>query len=243
MDQKLKGRRIAITGAASGIGKGIAALFAQHGAGLALLDRNWGAAAKVPDGAVQLSCDVSDRAAVESAMAQAVAALGGLDGLVNAAGYLVMTPFEELTHEQLDMMIAVNLKGPFNTIKAALPHLLAAGEATVVNIGSVSSVMPLPGAAGYSATKGGVMMLTKGLAMDLAPGIRANTICPGTIRTEMTRFIWENPEHLERAEQRAAMKRMGSPEDIARAALYLSCSDSSFVTGTEMIVDGGFSWR
>ena len=176
-------------------------------------------------------------------MAGSATALGGIDGLVNAAGFLVMSPFEELSHDQFDAMLAVNLKGPFNTMKAALPFLQQAGQATIVNIGSVSSVMPMAGSSGYSASKGGVLMLTKGVALDCAPKIRANTICPGTIRTEMTRYIWENPEHRERAEQRAALKRLGEPHDIARAALFLSCEDSAFVTGTELVVDGGFSWR
>ncbi len=240
MEHKLTGRRIAITGAASGIGKGIAELFAQHGAQLALFDRDWRSA---PGQGLALTCDVSDHAAVETAMAEAAAELGGLDGLVNAAGFLVMAPFAELTNEQFDAMVAVNLKGPFNTIKAALPHLRQATQATIVNIGSVSSVMPMAGSSGYSASKGGVLMLTKGIALDLAPSIRANTICPGTVRTEMTRYIWENPEHRERAEQRAALKRLGEPIDIARAALFLSCDDSAFMTGTELVVDGGFSWR
>ncbi len=240
MEQKLGGRRIAITGAASGIGRAIAELFARHGAKLALLDRNWQSA---PAEGLALTCDVADRAAVDMAMAEAASALGGLDGLVNAAGFLVMAPFDDLSHEQFDAMVAINLKGPFNTVKAALPHLQAAGQATIVNIGSVSSVMPMAGSSGYSASKGGLLMLTKGMALDLAPTVRANTICPGTVRTEMTRYIWENPEHRERAEQRAALKRLGEPMDIARAALFLSCEDSAFVTGTELVVDGGFSWR
>lgn len=243
MEQKLKGRRIAVTGAASGIGKAIAALFAQHGAGLALLDRNWRDDSAPPQGAVTLACDVSDRAAVDGAIAQAAGALGGLDGLVNAAGFLVMAPFAQTSHEDFERMLAINLVGPFNTMKAALPFLQAVGGATVVSIGSVSSVMPMPGSSGYSASKGGLLMLTKGVALDCAPAIRANTICPGTIRTEMTRYIWENPEHRDRAEQRAALKRLGDPQDIARAALFLSCADSEFMTGTELVVDGGFSWR
>lgn len=242
MEHKLKGRRIAITGAASGIGKGIASLFAEHGASLALMDRNWQEETAPAHGAA-LTCDVSDQAAVDHAMAEAASALGGLDGLVNAAGLLVMAPFAELTHEQFDAMVAVNLTGPFNTCKAALPYLLEAGRATIVNIGSVSSVLPMAGSSGYSASKGGLLMLTKGIALDMAPAIRANTICPGTIKTEMTRYIWESPQHLERAEQRAALKRLGDPQDIARAALFLSCEDSDYMTGTELVIDGGFSWR
>jgi NAD(P)-dependent dehydrogenase (short-subunit alcohol dehydrogenase family) len=103
--------------------------------------------------------------------------------------------------------------------------------------------MPMPGTAGYSASKAGAAMFTKSIAMDLGPNIRANSICPGVIRTEMTRYLWENPEHAERAADRVALKRLGEPSDVARAALFFSTEDSGFTTGTEFPVDGGFSWR
>ncbi len=243
MNRKLEGRRIAITGAASGIGRGIAALFAQHGAGLALIDRDWAESAALPEGAVAIACDVADRTRVDVAIAEAAEALGGLDGLVNAAGILDIVHFAELSPESWDRMLAVNLTGPFNLCKAALPFLQAAGRATIVNIASVSAAMPMAGTAGYSASKAGLSMLTKCLAFDLGPDIRANAISPGTIQTEMTRFIWTNPEHNDRAAQRVALKRLGEASDIANAALFLSCEDSAFVTGIDMLVDGGFSWR
>jgi len=240
MEQKLVGRRILVTGAASGIGQAIAELFGQHGASLALLDRQWPA----PDEASgRFACDVSDRAMVDRAVTEAARALGGLDGLVNAAGMLDIAPFAELSPESWDRMLAVNLTGPFNIAKAALPFLQRAERATIVNIGSVSGLMPMAGTTGYSASKGGLHMFTKCLAFDLAPNIRANTICPGTIRTGMTRYIFENPEHAARAAQRAALGRVGEPIDIARAALYFSCEDSGYTTGAELPVDGGFSWR
>ena len=99
-------------------------------------------------------------------------------------------------------MIAVNLTGPFNIVKAALPFLTKADAATIVNIASVSALMPMPGTAGYSASKAGAAMFTKSIAMDLGPKIRANTICPGVIKTEMTRYLWENTEHTVRAAER-----------------------------------------
>jgi 3-oxoacyl-[acyl-carrier protein] reductase len=245
MTGKLASRKIAITGAASGMGREIARLFAQEGASLALIDRNEAAVAAVAAdlGAVGYGCDVVDRLAVNAIVAEAGHRLGGLDGLVNAAGILDITPFADLDPASWDRMLAVNLTGPFNVAKAALPFLRDAASATIVNIASVSALMPMPGTAGYSASKAGLLMFTKSLAMDLGPTIRANTICPGVIKTEMTRYLWENPEHSARAADRVALKRLGEASDVARAALFFSTGDSGFTTGTELPVDGGFSWR
>lgn len=239
MEPRLENRKILITGAASGMGKAIADLFAAHGAALALFDRN-----PIDDGPhAAFVCDVADRDAVAAAVRAAGEALGGLDGVVNAAGVLDIKPFAALSGESWDRMLAVNVTGPFNVVRAALPLLQAAPAATIVNIGSVSGLMPMAGTAGYSASKAALHMFTKCLAFDLGPDIRANTIAPGTVRTEMTRYLWENPDHLQRAEDRVALKRLGDPIDIARAALYLTCAESAFTTGMEMPVDGGFSWR
>jgi NAD(P)-dependent dehydrogenase (short-subunit alcohol dehydrogenase family) len=245
MAGRLASRRILITGAASGMGREIARLFAQEGAALALLDRNEAGvvAAAAEIGAIGHGCDVTDREAVNAIVAEAGRQLGGLDGLVNAAGILDITPFVNLDPVSWDRMLAVNLTGPFNVVKAALPWLRQAAQATIVNIASVSALMPMPGTAGYSASKAGLLMFTKSLAMDLGPAIRANCICPGVIKTEMTRYLWENPEHTARAADRVALKRLGEVGDVARAALFFSTEDSGFTTGTELPVDGGFSWR
>lgn len=245
MSGKLSGRRILVTGAASGMGAGIARLFAAEGAALALLDRNGEGVAQVARdlGQPGWTCDVADRAGVGAVVAQAGDRLGGLDGLVNAAGILDITPFVDLDPASWDRMFAVNVTGAFNVVKAALPLLAEAQAATIVNIASVSALMPMPGTAGYSASKAALAMFTKSIAMDLGPRIRANSICPGVIRTEMTRYLWENPEHSARAAERVALKRLGEVDHVARAALFLSCEDSAFTTGTELPVDGGFSWR
>lgn len=245
MAGKLSDRRILVTGAASGMGRAIAHLFAAEGATLALLDRNAdGVAATAADvGATGYACDVTDRAGTAAVVARAADALGGLDGVVNAAGILDITPFADLKPESWDRMIAVNLTGPYNVIHAALSRLQAAPAATIVNIASTSAFMPTDGTTGYSASKAGVLMFTRCLGLDLGPQIRANAICPGVIKTEMTRYLWENPEHTERAADRVALKRLGEPEDVARAALFFSCEDSAFTTGAHLPVDGGFSWR
>lgn len=245
MADKLTGRRILVTGAASGMGMSIARLFAEEGATLALLDRNEAGVLALAGelGADGFACDVADRSAVDMVVAKGGAALGGIDGVINAAGILITRQFDDLDPESWDRMIAVNLTGPYNIVRAALPMLRAAPRATIVNIASVSALMPMAGTAGYSASKAGLSMFTKCLGFDLGPRIRANTICPGVIKTEMTRFLWENPEHTARAEDRVALKRLGETEDVARAALFFSTEESGFTTGTELPVDGGFSWR
>lgn len=245
MTRKLEGRKILVTGAASGMGRAIATRFISEGASVAMVDRNaegLAAAAKAAGG-LSFPGDVTDRDGVGLVVKAASEALGGLDGLVNAAGILDITPFAELTPESWDRMIAVNLTGPFNVTKAALPLLQAVEKATIVNIASTSAVMPTPGTSGYSASKAGVAMFTRCLGMDLGPTIRANAICPGVIQTEMTRYLWENAEHTALAADRVALKRLGQVEDIARAALFFSCEDSAFTTGAYLPVDGGFSWR
>jgi NAD(P)-dependent dehydrogenase (short-subunit alcohol dehydrogenase family) len=245
MAGRMNARKVLITGAASGMGREIARLFSAEGAALALLDREEaglkGIAAEL--GAAGYACDVTDRDSVNRIVAEAGEAMGGIDGLINAAGILDITPFVDLDPASWDRMIAVNLTGPFNMVKAALPFLSKADAATIVTIASVSALMPMPGTAGYSASKAGAAMFTKSIAMDLGPNIRANSICPGVIKTEMTRYLWENPQHSARAADRVALKRLGEVSDVARAALFLSTEDSGFTTGTELPVDGGFSWR
>ncbi len=245
MTKKLASRKILVTGAASGMGRGIARLFAEEGASLALLDMNEAGVLDVAKalGAHGFRCDVTDRAGVNQIVSEAGNLLGGIDGIINAAGILDITPFVDLDPASWDRMLAVNMTGPFNIVKAALPFLQQAELATIVNIASVSALMPMPGTAGYSASKAGQVMFTKSIAMDLGPKIRANSICPGVIKTEMTRYLWENPEHTERAAERVALKRLGEVDDVARAALFFTTEDSGFTTGTELPVDGGFSWR
>lgn len=242
---KLNGRRILVTGAASGMGKAIALAFKAEGAALALLD--WNEAGVAETGAetqsVSWRCDVSDRTMVNDVVAKSAKALGGIDGIVNGAGILDIKPFGELSPESWDKMIAVNMTGPFNIVHAALPHLQASPSATIVNISSVSGIMPMAGTSGYSASKAGTLMWTRCLGMDLGPNIRANAILPGVIQTEMTRYILSDPDHAKAASDRVALKRLGETQDIVRAALFFTSEDSSFTTGAALPVDGGFSWR
>ena len=243
--KKLEGRRILITGAASGMGKAIAELFVREGAKVALLDRNGPAVEKL---AAELQgfgfeCDIGAAPQVQSSIARAVEALGGLDGVVNAAGLYLSASFEDTDLESWNRVMSVNVNGPYNILQAALPALRQADAATIVNIASISGYMPMTGTAAYSASKAAVIMLTKCLGFELGPKIRVNAICPGVVKTEMTRHIWTDPERAKNTSARVALNKMGEADDIARAALFLSSDDSSFATGTEIVLDGGFSWR
>ena len=243
--RRLTGRRILVTGAASGIGRATAGLFAQHGAALALIDRDAAALAGVATalGATALPCDVADEAQVAAAVAGAVAALGGLDGLVNAAGISRRGLIEEVPTEVWRQTIDVNLFGPYFLCRAAIPALRRAGEATIVNIASIGALRPAKGVAAYCASKAGVLMLSKCLAAELAPDIRVNALCPGTVETAMTEELLADPATAHRLTTGNALGRLGRPEDIADAALYLTAQESAYTNGATLVVDGGYVWH
>jgi NAD(P)-dependent dehydrogenase (short-subunit alcohol dehydrogenase family) len=244
---RLAGRRVLVTGAASGIGLAVARLFRQEGAAVALLDRDaarLGAAAAAIAGAVPLPCDVADEGPVRAAVARAVDALGGLDGVVNSAGVDLVRPFEAMTAAEWSRLLAVDLTGPMLVCHAALPAMKRAGRGTIVNIASGAALRPLEQRTAYCAAKAGLVMFGKALAMDLAVhGIRVNAICPGIVDTPLFRASFEaapDPRaELARILDRYLLKRPGHPDDIAGAALYLTSDESSFVTGAALAVDGG----
>ena len=246
---RLDRRRILVTGSASGIGQAIARLFVEEGARVGLVDRNESlladAAFALGDAATSAAVDVSDEASVKRAVDEIAKSLGGLDGVVNSAGIDLLKPFGETEFSEWSAVMAVNLNGPFHVCRAALPHLRAAGPGgTIVNIASGAGLRPLEYRTAYCASKAGLVMFTKALSMDLsADGIRANVICPGIIQTPLFRTSFENapdPEaELARIIDRYVIKRVGTPEDIASAALFLSSPESSYVTGSAVAVDGG----
>jgi len=242
---KLAGRRILITGAASGMGRAVAELFVREGARVALLDRNEEGVTALATtlGALACRCDISSAQDVSKCVGDAIEFLGGLDGVINAAGIYLAKSFEDIDPESWNRVITTNLNGPYHIVRATLPALRQAPLATIVNIASVSGYLPMAGTSVYSASKAAVIMLTKCLALELGPTIRVNAICPGVIRTEMTRHIWQDAARAASTADRVALKKIGTPEEIASAALYLSSEDSGFSTGTEIVVDGGFSWR
>jgi len=238
---RLAGRRIFVTGAASGIGASIAALFAAEGARVALADRQ-PVGAMPSDQAMSFALDVSDEAAVRQAVDAAADAFGGLDGVVNAAGIANTELLSELSAADWRRVIDVNLTGSFLVCAAAERHLRAVEGATIVNFSSGQGLAPFVRRGAYAASKAGVISLTKTLALEWAP-IRANTICPGAVDTPMVRQGYTSEALREQVGPRYALKRIGEPIEMAHAALYLSSRESSFVTGIVLAVDGGRSFH
>ena len=249
---RLAGRRVLISGAASGIGRATAEVFRREGAALLLLDRD---AEGLTTAVERLGtegdhpvaaglADVSDAAAVERALRQGVEEIGGLDGVVSAAGIDCLKSFESMSAADWERTLAVNLTGPFHLCHAALPFLKEAGRGTIVHIASGAALRPLASRTAYCAAKAGQVMFAKALAVDLAPlGVRVNAICPGIIDTPLFRRSFEAADDpdaaLEQILDRYLIRQVGRPEDIAHAALYLSGDESAHVTGTSLAVDGG----
>ena len=248
----VEGRAFFVTGGASGIGLAVARLALQRGAKVCVVDRDadalMRAARELGSEAQVIACDVADAARVKEAVALAAARLGRLDAVVNAAGVDHLTPLERIADEDWARTLAVNLTGPMLVCRAAVPHLRRAGGGTIVNIASAAGLVPLPGRSAYCASKAGVIMFGKALAMELAAdGIRVNAVCPGAVDTPLFRTSYEDAEDasgaLEAIRQRYALRRVAQPEELAEAVLYLSSSASSYVTGTAHAVDGGRSYH
>lgn len=235
---RLQGRKIVITGGASGIGKATAELFVREGAAVAVLDRSADATSAAANaiGCAGVAADVADAASVSAAISQADAALGGIDGLVNAAGIFSSAGLTATTPEQFARILAVNLTGTFLVIQAVAPHLRKARRGTIVNIGSGVGLLPTgPDSTAYVASKGGVIAMTKSIAMELAPSIRVNVVCPGAVDTPMTAGHIREPAIA----RRYALGRPAAAEELAAAILFLTSDESSFVTGIAFPVDGG----
>jgi len=247
---RLQDRRILVTGAASGIGRAIAARFMREGARVAMVDRNrtlLDDAGTMPRSSFAIIADVSHADEVGDAVSVACAQFGGLDGVVNCAGIDLMRPFSETTLEDWSRIFCVDLTGPFLICQAALPALRQKGG-TIVNIASAAGLRPLPQRTAYCSAKAGLVMFSKALAVDLAAdNIRVNVICPGITDTPQFRSEYENA--AEPAQELAdimslyLIKRVADPEEIAAAALFLTSHESSYMTGTAIAVDGGRSFH
>jgi NAD(P)-dependent dehydrogenase (short-subunit alcohol dehydrogenase family) len=236
---RLGGRRIVVTGAASGIGRRTAQLFAEEGAALMLVDRDGSGLAEVAaeTGGHAAALDITDEAAVAAGIAAGAEALGGIDGLVNAAGIMMRGMVEEVAAQAWRRILEVNLTGTYIVVRACLPWLARGAGATVVNIGSAQGLLPnAPGFAAYAASKGGVVNLSRALAAELAPAVRVNCICPGMVDTPMADGYRANVGNY-------ALKRLADPVEIARAILFLTSDDASYVTGATLAADGGRSFH
>ncbi len=237
---RLDGKRALITGASGGIGTEVATRFAAEGAVLALSDLAEGAAA--PAGARFFPADLRGRDAAQALASAAAEALGGIDLLVNCAGVFKTVPFDETTEENWDHNLDVNLRGVFFLIQAVAPHMRHAGGGKIVNMTSIAASDGFANAHAYCAAKGGLLNLTRALAVDLAPdGINVNAIAPGFVRTEMTRQLWTDEVFIAGLE-RTLITRGGymEPAAIAQAALFLCSADADHMHGHNLVVDDGW---
>lgn len=241
---RLKGRRIVVTGAGSGIGAAIAQLFIAEGARVAAIDRNEGGiTAWFKQGTgVALKADIADETSVNNAVKRAAEALGGIDGLINAAGVSNTDLLRDVSLTDWKRTIDINLTGSFLMSRACLPWLEKVQDSTIVNFSSGQGLQPFVRRGAYAASKAGVISLTKTLAMEWAP-IRVNTICPGAVDTPMVRSGYSDEVLRTQVGPRYALGRVAEPIEIARAALYLTGSESSFITGIALAVDGGRSYH
>jgi NAD(P)-dependent dehydrogenase (short-subunit alcohol dehydrogenase family) len=249
---KLESRAAIVTGAGVGIGRAIAQRLAREGARvmIAEIDEEAGEACAAEirreGGEAVFACtDTSSSASVRDMVARTVDFLGGVDILVNNAAAFAYGRVEEVTEEDWARVFGVNVIGYANTVRDVLPSFRAAGGGAVVNIASVSSFIAQPAFVAYNASKGAVAQLTRCLAMDLAPDrVRVNAICPGAIRTRATdRHIaslgMDREEAYRGFGEACLMKRMGRPEEIAGAAVFLASDDASYITGAHIVIDGG----
>ena len=248
----LAGKNVIVTGAASGIGQATASRLLDEGANVLGADMvDGGGLGRDASGAWEFRhVDVSDEASVAELMATAVEIFGRIDGLVNAAGVAGGGTVHMLERQEWDRVVSVNLFGTFLTAKHVITRMLTqervAGErGSVVTIASIEGIEGTAGGSAYSASKGGVVILTKNMAIDYGGmGIRVNTICPGFIDTPMTQSIFgmEGMEEARRgiiAEHK--LDRFGQPDEIASAASFLLSADASFITGHALVVDGGYT--
>ena len=249
---RLKNNVALITGSSKGIGRGIAERFAREGADVVI---NYNSDPKGAEEAVReaeshgvraaaIQADLGTVAGVRSLVAQSIERMGRLDVLVNNAGVEKHAPFWDVTEADYDKVLNVNLKGVFFTTQAFVAHLRATGRGgRVVNISSVHEELPFPNFAAYCASKGGLKMLTRNLAVELGSlEITINSIAPGAIATPINTALLNDPAKLRSLTKQIPLGRLGQPEDVAGLAVFLASDEARYVTGATYVVDGGLTW-
>lgn len=243
-----------VTGGASGIGRASVIRLAQEGAKIVVADLQRASRLdeESPDtvtvirnaggDATYVETDVSHSDAVQHLVESTYETYGRIDILINSAGIFVRNPITDVDDDEWDRVLDINLRGYFYTCRAVLPYMVAAGAGRIVNISSIHGIRGTGAAVTYCASKGGVENLTKQLAVEYAPhNIRVNAVAPGTIRTAMCKPFLETPEIRTEYERRTLLPRLGVPEDVAHAVLYLASHESSYVVGHTLVVDGGWT--
>jgi NAD(P)-dependent dehydrogenase (short-subunit alcohol dehydrogenase family) len=255
LSERFRDKGVVVTGGAQGIGKGIVEGFLREGARVAVADMD-GERAAATAGELEdlgdvfaVQCDVSYRSEVKEMVATSLERLGSIDVLVNNAGVASMGRCTELTDEQWDLVMDVNVRGVFLCTQAVLPHMLDRGSGSIVNTGSEAGIQPHSFVTHYCAAKAAAIMFTRAVALEVAPAVRVNAVCPGTVDTDMMARNYESEtaltgasrEEIEQALVRdTPMGRLQTPRDIANAVLFLASDDASEITGQALNVSGGF---
>ncbi len=245
----LDGRVVLVTGGATGIGESLVSHFARQGSRVAFLDVQDESAQQLASSLAgercpaprYMHCDLTDVTALRSAVERISAELGTVDVLINNAGNDQRHSIEEVTPEFWDRCMAINLRPQFFMAQAVLPSMRAAGRGSIINMSSISWMVPSTRVPAYVAAKAAIVGLTRTLAHELGPaGIRVNAILPGAIATERQKRLWYTPEYQAEILSRQALKRQIEPAEVARLALFLAADDSSAITNQSYIIDGGW---
>ena len=240
----LEGQRAVITGGGSGIGRATARRMADEGASVAVIDINGDAAHEIAAeiGGSAHVADVTDADGLRGAVDAAAVAMGGITIMFNNAGVGNQSPLHEWAPEEWDRMLAVNLTGVYLGFRAAVPHIRASGGGSIVSTASISGTRPAAGEAPYAAAKAGVAAITASAALEYGPGIRVNAVSPGMILPALTEPLLQFlPHERARFERTTPLGRIGEPDDIAGVVVFL-CSDlARFITGQNIVVDGGMT--
>ena len=238
----LKGKRVLVTGGASGIGAATAARFLEEGSQVCILDRDAEHCATIrhelPGIAEAIIADVTDLMQVEAAFADAVRVMDGVDVLVNNAGVSIRHKFLEITPEEWEKVLAVNLTGVFYVAQTAARHMWERGNGVILQTASTNGIVGQPYYADYNATKSGVIELTKTMALELAPKVRVCAVAPGYVLTPMQRTEYSDTM-LDEVNRKIPLRRHASPEEIAALFAYLASDDAAFATGQVFTLDGG----
>lgn len=238
----LNGKTVLITGGASGIGAATAARFLEEGSRVCVLDRDEQAGAKIlkelPRLSGSLTCDVVDRDQVQAAFGEAIRLMGGVDVLINNAGISIRHPFLEITPDEWERVVAVNLTGNFHVAQVAARHMIQRGGGVILNTASTNGIVGYPFYADYNAAKAGVIELTRSMALELAPSVRVNAVAPGYVLTPMQRAEYTDTM-LEDVNRKLPLKRHARPEEVAALFAFLASDDAAYITGHVYTLDGG----
>jgi len=246
---KLQNKIAIVTGAGSGIGEAIAKIFAKEKAKVVVANRRVENGEKVVSEiknlggeAIFIQTDVSQWEAVDNLVKKTINTFGRVDILVNNAGVVKFNPLYQTTDEDWDYILNINLKGTFYGMKAVIPEMLKVGKGKIINIASIAGLVGFDQIGPYCASKGGIIALTREAALEYAKNkININCIAPGVITTEMTKGLLDDPSTKANFEAQTPYPRLGVPDDIAYAALYLASDEADFVTGEVLVVDGGWT--